>query len=119
MKRSRVLLIVSITLFIVSCSSSKQTTNTGVWVNKDKIQGKTFDSIFIVVMTANIEARVKLENDLAAAAKKKGYYAVKSMDIIPPSLSNPAAPKKEEIVSKVKGTGCDAVFIASMLKQEE
>lgn len=118
MKRISALLIVSIALFVISCSSSKQA-NTGVWVNKEKIQGKSFDSVFIVVMTANIESRVRLENDLAAAAKKRGLVAVKSMDIIPPSLSNPAAPTKEEIVSKVKSTGCDAVFIASMLKQEE
>lgn len=108
----------AITIFLVSaCSVGKQ--STGVWINKDKIQGKNFHNIFIVVMTADIQARVQIENDLAAKATARGYKAVKSIDVMAPSLSEPAAPTKEEIVSKVKASGCDAVFIASLLKKEE
>ncbi|HJS54243.1 MAG TPA: hypothetical protein VJ765_06855 [Chitinophagaceae bacterium] len=118
MKRSNVLLILSIALFLISCSSSKKGT-TGVWINKEKAEGKSFSKIFILVMTADIEARSVVESDLAAVAVSKGYTTVKSVEVMPPLLSNPQVPTKEELVSKVKGSGCDGVLIASLLKQDE
>jgi hypothetical protein len=50
----------------------------GVWVNTEKIQGKSFTNIFIVVMTADIEARSVIENDLAAAAVAKDIRPLKA-----------------------------------------
>ena len=38
---------------------------------------------------------------------------------MPPSLTNPSLPEREEIVSKVKSSNCDAVVVASLLKKEE
>lgn len=99
------------------CKSSKE--STGVWVNKEKIQGKQFHKVFIVVVTADILARTQLENDLAAVATARGYEAVKSMDLLPISLDNPKKPTKEEVVAKVKESGCDAVFVASLLNKDE
>jgi hypothetical protein len=105
-------------LFLFACSSSKKAA-TGVWVNEEKAKGKSFNKIFILVMTADIEARSVVESDLAAAAVAKGYTAIKSVEVMPPMLSNPQVPSKEEVVSKVKGSGCDGILIASLLKQDE
>ena len=107
----------AIVFVFASCSSMEK--STGVWVNKEKIQGKSFNKIFIVVMTANIQARAKLETDLAAAAIANGYNAVKSMDVMPPAFRDSSTPTKEEIAGKVKESGCDAVFVASLLRKEE
>lgn len=90
-----------------------------MWINKEKAEGKSFSKIFILVMTADIEARSVVESDLAAVAVSKGYTTVKSVEVMPPLLSNPQVPTKEELVSKVKGSGCDGVLIASLLKQDE
>ena len=117
MKRIYLFSAISILFILTACSATKKTTAT--WVNTEKIQGKSFHSIFIVVLTADIEARAKLENDIAAAATVKGYKAVKSIDLMPPTISAPATPGKDEIANKVKASGCDAVFTASLLKKEE
>ena len=116
MAKVHLLSVIIIGLFFAGCSSSK---STGVWVNKEKVQGKSFSNIFFVVVTADIEARVALENDLVAAAIAKGYKGVKSYEVMKPSLSDPKNPTKEEIVSKVKASGCDGVFVASLLKKDE
>jgi hypothetical protein len=117
MKKSYLLFTAIITTVIITaCSSARQS---GVWVNTEKIQGKSFNKIFIIVMTANVEARAKLENDLAAAAVLKGYNAVKSIDVMPPTLSDPKSESKEQIAAKVKESGCDAVLVTSLLKKEE
>src|ERR1700754_5131916 len=105
------------TVIFIACSSPKETT--GVWINKEKIQGKSYSNIFILVMTADIRARIKLEGDLANVAASRGLKSVKSIDVMPMDSSNPKKPSKEEVVDKVKASGCDAVFVASLLRIEE
>ncbi len=115
----KILLVSLISFFLLNCSTTKEPESTGVWVNKEKIAGKSFSKVFIVVVTADIEARSVLENDLATVATSKGYKAVKSIDVMPPVLSDPKTPTKEEVVNKVKDSGCDAVFVAALLKKDE
>jgi len=124
MKTNQFLLLFSfIALVFVNCSSGKKSTNdadsTGVWVNKEKLAGKSYQNIFVVVMSADIQARAQLENDLAALITKRGRKCVKSIDVLPGSLKNPKVPAKEDIIAKVDSSGCDAVFVASLLKAEE
>jgi len=106
-----------VALLLAACTSTKE--STGVWVNKDKIQGKSFSKIFIVVMSADPEARSTVENDLARVAISRGHEVVKSIDMIPASVKDPKLPTKDEVVAKVKESGCDGVFVASLLKKEE
>jgi hypothetical protein len=118
MKRINVLsLVVTVFVLLASCSTTKEPG--GVWVNKEKIKGKSFSNIFIVVMTADLEARSMIENDLAAAIREKGYKAVKSIDVIPSSLKDPKLPPKEEIINKVKENGCDAIFVSALVRNED
>src|SRR3954468_19960798 len=106
--------IVAFFSFLWSCKTTQKPS--GVWVNKEKMAGKSYHKIFFVILTADIQARVALENELAAAAVKRGYEAVKSNEVIAFSLKDPKAPSKEEVVAKVKESGCDAVFVASLLR---
>src|SRR5215207_6440203 len=100
MKQLNFLFVAIVCLVILaSCSSTNEPA--GVWVNKEKIQGKSFKNIFIVVATADIEARSVIEKDFAAAALERGYQVVKSIDAIPPSLQDPKPPTAEEVRSKV------------------
>lgn len=107
----------SLITIIHSCSSSSQLT--GVWVNKEKMENKSYKKIFIIAQTADIQARKAVEEALASKAKDKGFEAVTSISVIVPSLSNPEMPSKELIIEGVKSSGCDAAFIVTMLKKEE
>jgi hypothetical protein len=106
-----------ILIIFATCSSPKESTD--VWINKEKIKGKTYSNLFILVVTADIQARVRLEGDLSNVATARGLKTVKSVDVMPFDIDNPTKPTKEEVVSKVKASGCDAVFIASVLKKED
>jgi hypothetical protein len=118
MKQNQLLLLIAAALLFATCSSQKETT--GVWVNKEKIQpGKTYNKIFVVVVTADVEIRTRLETDLVEAITSKGRQAVRSIDLIPHDLANPKPPSKEEVVSKVKASNCDAVFVASLMDKAE
>lgn len=117
MKRNSLLSLIAFAFIFAACSPAKK--STGVWVNKEKLQGKTFNNFFIIVMTADIQAKVQLEKDLEAVVVSRGHKAVKSIDVMPQSLDTPRMPTKAEIVSKVKASGCNAVFIASLLSKDE
>jgi hypothetical protein len=116
MKKS-LFVIFTATLIFAACTSPKESTD--VWVNKDKIQGKSFSKIFIVVMSADPEARSTVENDLASVATSRGHQVLKSIEVIPASVKDPKLPTKDEVVAKVKETGCDGVFVATLLKKDE
>jgi len=117
MKRVSLLFVITIVILFASCAPAKN--YSGVTVDKEKIKGKAYHNIFIIAMTADIQVRVQLETDLAKLIESRGLKAVKSVDAIPPSLSDPKMPTKEEIDSKLKTSGCDAIFIASLLKKED
>jgi hypothetical protein len=117
MKNFSVLTIVAFVITLVySCSSSQLT---GVWVNKEKMEQKSYKKIFVLAQTADIQARKAVEDALVAKAKDRGFELVSSISIMPPSLSNPEIPSKEAVIEGVKSSGCDAAFIVTMLKKEE
>ncbi len=104
-------------IFFNACTPTRETT--GVWINKEKAQGKKFTNLFVVVISGDLEARSLMENDIAQLVSARGIKVVKSIDVMPPNLKTAATPTKDEIVSKVKESGCDGVFVASLLKKEE
>jgi len=94
---------------LMACSSTKDSTG-------KKNEGKSYNNLFVIANTADIEYRVRLEKELALAAESKGYKAVKSIDVIPPVLNDPKPPSQEELTAKVKATGCDALCVVYFLK---
>jgi hypothetical protein len=117
MKRVWVLLAVIITVFFAACSSTKE--STGVWVNKEKIAGKSYSNFFVIVMTADIEARVKLENEIAATVVSRGHKAIKSYEVLPADLKDPKPPAVDALIEKIKASDCDAVFVVSLLDKND
>ncbi len=117
MKRVCALSVIIVAVLFVACSSTKE--STGVWVDKEKIQGKAYDNFFVIVMTADIEARVKLENDLADLITSRGHKAVKSYEVLPADLKDPKPPAVDELIAKIKASDCDAVFVASLLDKND
>lgn len=104
-------------LLYFNCSVSKNTE--AVWVNKEKMVGKSYQKTFIIAMTANVEARQRVEQALADAAKSRGFAAVKSIDVISPKYFDKNGPSKESIREAIKETGCDGIFEVTLLRKEE
>jgi len=117
MKRVCVLSLITIAVFFAACSSTKE--STGVWVDKEKIKGKAYGNFFVVVMTADIEARVRLENEIAAKIISRGHKAIKSYEVLPADLKDPKPPAVDALIEKIKATDCDAVFVASLLDKND
>lgn len=113
----RLIFILMLLVGFSSCDLSSQLS--GVWVNKEKLPAEKYKKIYIIAQTSSLEARQSIENALADMAAKKGYATVKSLDVMPPTLSDTALPTRDAIVTSVKASGCDAAFVVTLLKKEE
>ena len=113
MKSFKLILLISMTGLLLSCGTSQRVLNS--WVNKEAVKGKDYKKIFVIALTENQAARNIVETDLGNALEGLGLATVKSSNVFPTTFSKEAAPKKEEIISKVKELGCDLVFTVSLL----
>jgi len=107
------LLSIVLVLVLSSCAPSVKTT--GSWVNKEKLRPEPYKSVFIVALTANMEAKTTLEVDLAAAAEARGMKAFKSIDNFGPVASLESLPVKDALMKKIKDLGCEAIFTEALV----
>jgi hypothetical protein len=101
-----------------SCSSSKKASTMdviGSWVNKEQVQGKKANSVFIVVLTQNMATRSLMERDLAAAATARGIKAIPSLSVLTPVTGVPDSVVIAAFGRQVKASGCNTVLIVSLL----
>ena len=108
-----VLPVLLLSLVIISCGPSIKTTAS--WINKEKVTAEPVKSVFIMAFTDNIEARAYLENDLAAAAQKKGLKTYKSVDVVGPVEMKYIAPVKDVFMKKLEALNCETIFTVALV----
>jgi hypothetical protein len=115
----RITALLAMVMIALSCGSSQVVTSS--WVNPEhKVGVKKYHKIFIGALVHNPAVRQHLEEDMAAAARAKGYEAVKSIDLLGPSFTKDNAPSKEVILEKVRAQGCDLIYTVTLAdKQSE
>jgi len=112
MKNVLSILVVGIMLTLTACAPSMKIT--GSWMNKDVVGHGKFKKIFLFVMTSNKGAQQTFENSQAKAAESEGIATVKSYEVFGPNFLA-HNPTKEEVIAKIKETGCDAVFTSALI----
>lgn len=117
MRISKAVCLAFLGLWLFSiCSAQK---SNSVWVNKEKMKGKAYKKVFIIVMADDPVARGALEMGLTNAAIDRGYDAVLSIDYLHPIVGETKTPSKEELVDAVQKSNSDAVLVASLLRAKE
>jgi hypothetical protein len=107
-------------ILTTGCKAVKKATTspikvTGSWVNKEKAAGKTYSSVFIIVLTQNLETRTILENDLANAATANGIKAVKSLAVFGPVVATNDTAVMAALMRKVKEKECETILTVSLV----
>ena len=106
-------LLLSVTIF--SCKPSNAIKTTAVWVDREKMPVEPIKSVFIIAFTDNPVTRSLLEDNLAAAAEKKGLKAYKSLEVIGPVEIKLIAPVKDVFVKKLQDLNCETVFTVALV----
>jgi hypothetical protein len=108
---SKLSLVLFLALLGFSCSPTVKVT--GSWMNYEIVGKKKFNKIFLFVIAQKMEVRQTIENDLAKACAAEGIATVKSFDVFNPAYFQ-TEHTDEEIMAKIKETGCDGVFIGTL-----
>ncbi len=99
-------------MLFASCKPVMKTT--AAWVNKEKVNPEPYKSVFILVMTDNMEAKINMEQDLAAAATARGLKAYTFLDVFGPIATVEYLPKPEVIVKRVSELPCETIFTVAL-----
>jgi hypothetical protein len=112
MKNGLTILLVSTLFLITGCAPTMKIT--GSWMNKEMMGKGYYKKIFLMVIASDKGAQQAVENAQAKAAAAEGLTTVKSYEVFGPNFlaHNPTA---EEIMAKIKETGCDAVFTSALV----
>jgi len=114
MKIFKSILVVIITVMLLpSCGPSFQVT--GTWINKEKLGHGHYNSVFVIAMTPDIEARQAFENAVEEYVAREGVKVVKSLDIYGPISSKAALPSHEAFMAKVIEKECKSIFIVTLV----
>jgi hypothetical protein len=113
------LLVIIISAFVMTHCASTKETSPGVYVNSQKLNGRSFHKLFVEVQTVDIQLRTIVENVLVEALASKGYSGAKSIDLIPFSLKDLKLPTEDEIKLKAKESGCDGILLISLSRKGE
>ena len=114
---NRVLSCLTLILCVVmtSCKSSNEIKTTAAWVNREKVPPEPIKSVFVIAFTDNPQVRVQLEDDVAAAAEKKGIKAYKSLEVIGPVELHLVAPVKDVFLKKLQDLNCETVYTIALV----
>lgn len=109
-------------LFFISSSwlaCSPSTEITGSWRSPDAASttNKT-GNILVIALTSRTNIRRTVEEDLVNALEKDGYKAIQSLTVMPPTFTDGKQPDKEELLSKIKGTGVETILTVALIDKE-
>lgn len=100
-------------LALSSCSSGVRIT--GSW-SSNKIPGSGYNSVFVTALTQNVLARRTVEMHLEDMIQAQGISVFGSFEIMPTGFKANEA-DKEEILSKIKKLGSEAILTVTLLDQ--
>lgn len=102
-------------ILAASCGPAQRVTSS--WTSPGYRQGQRFGKVFITSFVSNPRVRMRLENDMAAAAAARGLTVVKGQDVFPTTFTRDNAPDKETMLAKIRELGCDLIFTTTLLEK--
>jgi hypothetical protein len=98
---------------VAACGPSQKITNS--WINPEAAAKDPYKSIFVIVLSQNTGNSFSVEDRMAGIITSRGGKAVVSSSVFPPKLSISDNFTREDMAEAIKRTGCDAVFMISVL----
>lgn len=102
-------------LFLWSCAPA--TRITGTWKNPEA-EPQSYNKVMVVALSDNVRARQTVETDMQAQLQQRGVESTRSIDEFPPTMGQKGGPDVNQILSKVREQGYDAILTVALLDEE-
>jgi hypothetical protein len=100
---------------LAGCAPSNQIT--GTW-KSPQASANTYDRILVAVLTDHARVRQTVEEHLQTYLQQHGVKVTKSMDLYPPTLKREGQVTADDLLSKIKGEGQDAILTVALIDTE-
>jgi hypothetical protein len=104
-------------ILLSACGPSQKIASS--WVNREVLPKGPYKKMFVAAMMANKSAKYTIEDQLANLINSRGKKAVRSNDVFPSTFFEDSNLTKEQLANAIKKTGCDAVFMVTLLDVEK
>ena len=112
MKKNNFLVFFVLAVLVFSCKPSQRITT--AWTNPERPK-KTYSTVFVAALIQNNGVKYALEDDLGAAAKKRGFNVVKGYEIFPPNFNQDNMRDKEVALKAIRDRGCDVILAIAVI----
>ena len=102
-----------LTVIISGCTPPQQIL--GSWVNREALPKGPYNSIFVLALTQNIDAKITVESELAKTIISRGKKAVMSSNVVLPNLSADNPEARALLTKAIKDAGCDALLTVALV----
>jgi hypothetical protein len=106
--------VVALLLFF-SCKPSQKITSS--WVNPER-PSTPYKTVFVAVLLQNNQIKYALEDNLAAAAKARGFNVVKGYEIFPPNFNKDNMRDKDLVLRLIRERGCDVILSVAVIDEK-
>jgi hypothetical protein len=111
------LIIILVAVFcLAGCKATTEIT--GSWKNPDVLMVGDVNTILVTALTGRTLARQAMEDELSSALNKQGYKTIKSIDVMPPTLSSGQTLERSDLLSKINGTGANVILTVALIDKE-
>jgi hypothetical protein len=106
--------VVLLILFL-SCKPSQRILTS--WVNPERPK-KKYTTVFVGALIQRSDLKYALEDDLGAAAKKRGFKVVKGYEVFPPNFNQDNMRDKEVVLNAIRKRGCDVILTIAVIDEK-
>jgi len=112
MKKNVVSALFVLLILFFSCKPSQRILT--AWTNPDRPKRK-YTTVFVAALIQNHDLKYAIEDDLGAAAKKKGFKVVKGYELFPPNFNNDNMRDKDLVLKLISNKGCDVILSVAII----
>lgn len=112
MTRTNSFILIAVVTLLFSCKPSQRIMTS--WVNPER-PDKKYSSVFVAALLQQNDIKFAIEDDLGAAAKKKGFNVVKGYEIFPPNFNKDNMRDKEVALNAIRKKGCDVILTIAVV----
>lgn len=110
-RRLALALLILIGLFS-SCKTPQRILT--AWTDPNR-PAKKYTTVFIGALIQNGTLKYTIEDDLGAAAKKKGFNVVKGYEVFPPNFNSDNMRDEQVVLNAIKKKGCDVILTVAII----
>lgn len=103
-------------LILTSCGTSTQIV--GSWKKEGLSDSLAYKKVFVAALTNNLQAKQKVENELAALFSGAGATVTKSLDAFPPDIESKNNRDKEALLKKIKDYDADLIVTNAVIDKQ-